>query len=334
MTITMAMSINMTINMTITIIGIGAMGCLFGAYLSQEANVTLLGHWPEQVAALRRSGLRLIGPTGQESHYPLNVVTAPDQAPPADLVLVLVKSYQTDQAAQETVQLLAPEGVVLTLQNGLGNVEKLTAVLNHHRVTLGITAQGATLLQPGSVRHAGHGPTYLAQTEATAVPLQQLAYLLQRAGLETHLVADTNGLVWGKLAINAAINPLSALLNVPNGFLAENPTARKFMFAAAREAAAVTQALGISLPYSDAAQRALDVAQATAGNYSSMCQDVRRGRLTEIEAICGPIVQQGQRLGVPTPVNRRLLDLIRGIQHSVSSVQYSGGREQPAVNNS
>jgi 2-dehydropantoate 2-reductase len=297
-------------NMFVTIIGIGAMGCLFGAYLSQTAEVTLLGHWPEQVAALRRSGLRLIGPEGQKDHCLLNVVTAPEQSPPADLVLVLVKSYQTDQAAQSARQLLAVEGVVLTLQNGLGNMEKLTAVLNPERVTLGITAQGATLLQPGVVRHAGHGPTYLAQTENTAVALQKLAQRLQTAGLETHLVTDGVELAWGKLAVNAAINPLSALLNVPNGFLVENLTARKFMFAAASEAAAVAQALGFKLPYADAAQRALEVAQATATNYSSMCQDVQHGRPTEIEAICGPIVQQGRRLGIPTPVNERLLALL------------------------
>jgi 2-dehydropantoate 2-reductase len=297
-------------NMFITIIGMGAMGCLFGAYLSQTAEVTLLGHWPEQVTRLRRSGLRLIGPEGQENHYRLNVVTVPEQSPPADLVLVLVKSYQTDQAAQSARQLLAVEGVVLTLQNGLGNMEKLTAVLNPERVTLGITAQGATLLQPGVVRHAGHGPTYLAQTEKTAAALQKLAQMLQTAGLETHLVTDGVELAWGKLAVNAAINPLSALLNAPNGILAENPTARKFMFAAAREAAAVAQALGFKLPYADAAQRALEVARATATNYSSMCQDVQHGRPTEIEAICGPIVQQGRRLGIPTPVNERLLALL------------------------
>jgi 2-dehydropantoate 2-reductase len=299
--------------MNITIIGIGAMGCLFGVYLSRAANVTLLGHWPEQVAALRQDGLRLLGPEGQTSHYWLNVTTSADQAPAADLVLILVKSYQTGAAATAAAQVLAPDGVVVTLQNGLGNVEQLTAVLDPTRVTLGITAQGATLLQPGRLRHAGHGPTHLVQTEQTAVPLRHLAQLLQQAGLETHLVEDANGLVWGKLAVNAAINPLTALLNVPNGFLAQNPTARKFMFAAAREAAAVAQGLGITLPYPDAAQRALQVAQATAANYSSMCQDVQRGRPTEIEAICGSIVRYGRQLGLPTPVNQRLLSLIRSI---------------------
>lgn len=300
--------------MMITIIGIGAMGCLFGAYLSRAAPVTLLGHWPAQITALRQDGLRLIGMDGSESHHRLSVVTTPAATPPADLVLVLVKSYQTAHIAPLAAQLLSPTGIVVTLQNGLNNLAQLTAVLGSERVISGSTAQGATLIEPGLVRHAGNGPTYLAKTTETAVRVQQLTHLLQKAGLETDLIEDTNSLIWGKLAINAAINPLGALLNVPNGYLVQNATARKFMVAAAREAAAVAQGLGIKLPYADAATQAIAVAQATANNYASMSQDLQRGRPTEIEAICGPIVQHGQQLGIPTPVNGRLLTLIKNAE--------------------
>lgn len=297
--------------MKISIIGIGAMGCLFGSYLAPLSHVTLLGHWPEQVAALQTNGLTVIDTSGQTRQIALSVATDPNQLPPADLVIILVKSYQTEQAARLAANILAPKGIILTLQNGLGNVENITAVLPHIPVTLGITAQGATLIEPGLLRHAGHGPTYLAETAETAVCLQKVAHLLQQAGLETHLVADARGLAWGKLAINAAINPLTALLNVPNGFLAHNPTARKFMMATAREVTAVAHALAIQLPYLDAAAQALVVAKATAANFSSMCQDVRNGRLTEIDAICGQVVYYGQQTGVPTPLNQRLLTLIR-----------------------
>ncbi len=303
--------------MRITIVGIGAMGCLFGAYLSQVSEVTLLGHWPEQVATLRQNGLRLIGLDGGESHHQLTVVTTPAAAPPADLILILVKSYQTAEVAPLVAQLLAPAGIAVTLQNGLNNLAQLTAVLGSECVTLGSTAQGATLIEPGLVRHAGVGPTYLAETDETAVRLRQLACLLQEAGLDTHLVQDAASLLWGKLAINAAINPLGALLNVPNGYLVRNATARKFMVAAAREAAAVAEGLGISLPYADATAQAIAVAQATASNYASMSQDMQRGRPTEIEAICGPIVRYGRQLGIPTPVNGRLLTLINSAEDRV-----------------
>ena len=299
--------------MNITILGIGAMGCLFGAYLSQQARVMLLGHWPEQVEALRQNGLRLIDSTGQVTQFQLNVATTPTDGPPADLVLVLVKSYQTAEAAALAAQCLRPDGLAVTLQNGLNNRVTLTAVLGPQRVAVGSTAQGATLIEPGVVGHAGHGLTQLATTAETAVKLQQLADLLQQAGLETHLIDSGDSLIWGKLAVNAAINPLGALLNVPHGYLLTNQTTRKYLVAAAREVAAVARALGISLPYDDAAERAIEVAAATASNYSSMCQDVQRGRPTEVEAICGSVVQHGEQLGIPTPVNKRLLALIRGL---------------------
>ncbi|MCB9418743.1 MAG: 2-dehydropantoate 2-reductase [Ardenticatenaceae bacterium] len=292
--------------MHVVIIGVGAMGCLFGAFLSPLANVTLLGHWPEQLAALSHDRLALIGVDGRSNHYTIQATNDPTAVPPVDLALILVKSHQSEQAAALAKQILAPNGLALTLQNGLGNLEILTAELKPHHTALGTTAQGATMIKPGIVRHAGHGPTYLASTPATAGRLTAVARLFNQAGLTTHLVDNVDGLVWGKLAVNCGINPLTALLGVPNGFLAENEPARHVMMAAARETAVVAQALGVTLPYPDAGQRALEVAQATAANHSSMLQDILRGAPTEIEAICGAVVENGRYAGIPTPVNEKL----------------------------
>ncbi len=297
--------------MNVAIIGVGAMGCLFGTFLSPLANVTLLGHWPEQIAALSHDGLALIGVDGRSTHHSIHATNDPTAVPPADLALILVKSRQTEQAAQLARQILVPNGLALTLQNGLGNLEKVTAVLGPTHTALGVTAQGATLLQPGTVRHAGHGPTHLATTPQTEERLTAVANLFNQAGITTHLVDKVDSLVWGKLAVNCGINPLTALLGVPNGFLAENEVAKQVMMAAARETAVVAQALSITLPYPDAGRRALEVAQATAANHSSMLQDILRGAPTEIEAICGAVVRNGRRIGVPTPVNSELLRMIK-----------------------
>ena len=175
-------------------------------------------------------------------------------------------------------QLLSPGGVALTLQNGLGNLEKLTAVLGQHHANLGITSEGAALLEPGIVRHAGVGQTYIADAPETAVPAPAIVDLLQSAGFQTSLAADAAGLVWGKLAINAGINPLTAVLQVPNGFLAENEVARWVMQQATEEVTQVAAALGIELPFPDAAAQTLAVAKATAANHSSMRQDVAQGQ--------------------------------------------------------
>lgn len=300
--------------MNIAIIGIGAMGCLFGAYLARVARIVMVGRWPAQLAALQKEGLTLVDVDGGESHYRLDASIDPAAAYPADVALILVKSGQTERAARQAHQALTPAGVALTLQNGLGNVERLAAVLGADRAALGITSQGATVLAPGRVQHAGHGPTHLARTPATAEALQHLAGLLNRAGLESKLTDNADGLVWGKLAVNAGINPLTALLGVRNGYLAENEAARRLMGQAAEEAAAVARAQGIELPFANAAERALAVARATAANYSSMLQDARRGAPTEIVAISGAIVEYGRRCKVATPVNEGLYQLVTRLE--------------------
>ena len=301
-------------DMNIAVIGVGAMGCLFGAYLARVARIVMVGRWPEQVAALQKEGLTLVGVDGSDSHNRLHASSDPADAYPADVALILVKSSQTEGAARQARRALTAAGVALTLQNGLGNVERLATVLGSERAALGVTSQGATVLAPGRVQHAGHGSTHLARTPATAETLAHLAALLNQAGLESYLTDNADGLVWAKLAVNAGINPLTALLGVRNGYLAQSEQARGVMSRAAEEAAAVARAQGIDLPFTDAAGRALAVARATAANYSSMLQDVRRGVPTEIDSICGAIVEYGRRYKVATPVNERLYQLVKRLE--------------------
>ena len=307
--------------MQVAVIGIGGMGCLFGAKLSQVAEVTLLGNWPAQLTALRENSLQLIQPNGRSQTIPLTVSNHPQTVAPADLALILVKSSQTQQAAEAAQQLLKPSGVALTLQNGLGNLEQLTAVLGSNHTHFGITSEGAAIVEPGVVHHAGEGHTYIADSASsvgeTAVSPQEIVTLFQAAGFQTSLAKDAAGLVWGKLAINAGINPLTAILQQPNGFLVENGAARRLMQQAAAEAAQVAAAQGIDIPFADAAEETLTVAQATAANHSSMWQDVANGRPTEIEAINGAIVEYGRQFGIPTPVNDVLVTAVRQLEQGI-----------------
>jgi len=297
--------------LNITIFGIGAMGTLFGSKLNNIANISLFGHWPEQIEAIRRYGLILTHPDGSTDTHRLRITNKLETIPAADIALILVKSHQTGDAARQAAKILKPDGLAVTLQNGLGNLETLAGAVGRRRAALGITAQGATVLGPGQIRHAGNGPTHLASSPGKEKQLQQLVDLFNAAGLETTLTANADSLVWGKLAINAGINPLTALLEIPNGKLGQDSNLRQMMFAAATEVARVAAAQGISLPFADAALRTLEVSQSTAGNKSSMFQDVSRAALTEIEAISGEVVRYGQRLGVPTPVNEWLLQMIQ-----------------------
>lgn len=291
----------------IVIFGVGAMGTLFGSRLSPLAEVTLVGHWAEQVDTIRRDGLTVTHPDGSRTQHRLRITSNLAEVAPADVALILVKSYQTARAARQAAAVLRPDGLAITLQNGLGNLERLAGAVGRERAALGITAQGATVTAPGQLDHAGEGPTYLARLPGREQRLEQVTALFNAAGIKTSLVNDADSLMWGKLAINAGINPLTALMRVPNGMLVEDETLRRLMAAAATEVAAVAEAQGIRLPFADAAARTAEVARATAANRSSMLQDVSRAGPTEIDAISGAVVRFGRRFGVPTPVNEFLL---------------------------
>jgi 2-dehydropantoate 2-reductase len=222
---------------------------------------------------------------------------------------VLVKAWQTPRAAGQLRDCLPLGGLALTLQNGMGNREILAQELGESRVFLGSVTTGAYLLEPGQVKAGGEGVLTLDDK----APLESLAGLFRQAGFNLQTAADITSLLWGKLVINTAINPLTALLRATNGALLENPASRRLLRETAQESAGVAAAMGITLPYPDAAAAAEGVARRTAQNRSSMLQDVLRGAPTEIDAICGAIVGEAEKCGVPAPINQTLWLLVKSI---------------------
>lgn len=300
--------------MRVAIFGVGAMGCLFGARLSRHAEVTLIGHWPEQIAALQRQRLRIINPDRRDDFADLQATNSLETVEPADVALILTKSAGTAAAAQSAAEVLKPEGLAITLQNGVGNLEVIAEHLGEDRAALGVTTEAANMERPGVLRYAGRGATHLATRPAINGHMQAFADLLQQSGMAARVLDDVSALVWGKLAVNAAINPLTAILGVQNGALLESEWARSLMASAAREVAAVAASKGITLPFDDPAARAEDVAQLTAANRSSMLQDIQRGAPSEVDVISGAVVREGAALGVPTPVNGVLYRLVKAME--------------------
>jgi len=302
----------------ILIVGAGALATLFAARLSAAGvSVTMLGTWQAGLDALRKEGARLVGLEGVERAYPVHATDDPADCRGARLALVLVKGWQTERAAGQLAICLAEDGLALTLQNGLGNREILVATLRQAqgdalgtpRVAQGVTTLGATLLAPGLARLGGEGPVSI-EAHPRLGPLEAN---LRAAGFAVNVVEDARSLIWGKLVVNAAINPLTALLRVPNSELLQRPAARLLMGELAREAAAVARAQGVSLPFEAPESAAEEVARRTAANRSSMLQDVLRGAPTEIDAICGAIVRAGEERDVPTPVNRIVWQLVKAL---------------------
>jgi 2-dehydropantoate 2-reductase len=291
------------------IVGSGALACLFAARLAAIGEpVNMLATWPEGLRALQETGVTL-EIDGTRSIFPVRASSDPQDFAGAARALVLVKSWQTARAAEQLQACLAPDGVALTLQNGLGNQEALEAVLGAPRVAVGVITTGATLQGPGVVRWGGDGIITLGAHAQQA----SFAALFEQAGFQVHLAESVASVQWSKLVINAAINPLTALLNTPNGELLTRPAAAALSAQLAHEAAAVAAALDVPLTFADPVAAAQDVARRTAANHSSMLQDVLRGAPTEIEAICGAIVHAGQAAGVPTPANETVWKLVEAL---------------------
>lgn len=287
------------------------MATLFAARLGQHAPVTLLGSWQEAVTTINRDGLRTER-VGDGPGVKVTATTDPADCAGSAFALVLVKAWQTARAASQIKSFLPADGVALTLQNGLGNFETLVEALGEGRVAFGTTTQGATLIGPGQVREGGEGTTYVAEHPRLAPFIE----LLRAANFDIVQSPITNlqSLIWGKLAINCAINPLTALLRVMNGELLKRPDALAVMDMAAREVEAVARAKGIDLPFPDVASQARAVAQATSHNQSSMFQDILRGAKTEVDAINGAVAREGRAVDVPTLVNETLWHLVQSIR--------------------
>lgn len=292
----------------VVVVGAGSMGLLLAAALA-DAGVpaALVVRRPETVAALRR-GVAVTAAGG------VKVVPVPATADAADLpapefAVVAVKSYDLAAALPAVVPWAAAGTTVVTWQNGLDAPDMAAAAVGEDRVLAAVTQQAATRTQPAAVSHLGDGPTWvgcpLGGPDARA---DQLASYLQAAGWEAAATADIASALWSKAAVNAAINPLSALLGWPNGRLGTSAPAQALMRELAEEVGAVAAAHGH--PLEDPAARALAVAAATRDNLSSMLQDVRAGRPTEIEAITGSILRRAAAVHRDVPANRVVYQLI------------------------
>jgi len=292
--------------MKVTILGTGAMACLIGSRLASFAEVALLGTWLEAIQKIRRDGICVRYDGGVKSASVL-ATDSPQACRDSDLLIVLVKSPQTRSAVERAKEILKPGGLALTLQNGLGNCDALADVFGSERSAAGITTLGAYVESPGAIRFGGEGIIWLERH-----PRIQPAYdLFRQAGFEVGITDDLLSLQWGKLVVNSGMNTLTALLRVPNGRLADRPSLRPLYLDVVAETAAVAKASGIALPYADAAKMAMEVATRTAGNRSSMLQDIENGRELELETITGAILQAAERAGVDAPLNRMLYRLLK-----------------------
>ncbi len=303
--------------MRIAILGAGAMGSLFGGLLAEAGEaVTLIDVNDAHLDAIRRDGLRIENDRGDRRVPALRAVR-PDAATlahgePFDLLIVFTKSLHTRAALGGVRTLLTPHTSVLTLQNGLGNVETLREFVPIERILVGVTTWPADVAGPGHVRSHGDGAIRMMSADGTARPgASAAADALSRAGLACTLDEDVWAAIWEKVAFNAALNTLCAVTGCTVDQLGARDDGPRLALAIAAETAAVARAKGIAVDAARIAAKVRHAIDAHRGHRPSMLQDVLAGRRTEIESINGAVVAAARETGVAVPHTDTLLGLVR-----------------------
>jgi len=293
------------VGIAIQVVGAGALGCLLAAMVSRSHPVSIVAR-PSTAARLRgQGGIRVHGL--QAGLYPVDVMETFDPTPDPTVVVVAVKAYDLESALRSLAPRLGPAHLVVVLQNGLGIRSLASAVLGR-AVVRGVTFLAANRPRLGEVEYNAAGKTYFPASE-------EVVGLWNAAGLPVQAVEDVRTYVWRKLAINAVINPLTALLGVENGALARIPLATRLLV---EELVPVAVAAGISLDIDETYDKVVASIHQTGHNVSSMLQDVRARRPTEIDWINGALVRIASEHGIPVAGHRLLVDLLHGLEQRVS----------------
>jgi 2-dehydropantoate 2-reductase len=310
--------------MKIVIVGPGAMGCLISAAIARSLatgkqdkdEVWLLDKNKPRAEKISRNGISVETGSGKWLAK-VNATAAPKEIGQADLLIIATKSYDTKSAISLANPAITDETYILTLQNGIGNIEIISEVTGDDRVIAGTTSIGVTLLDTACIRYAGQGETIIGKLDGTTpVILRSIREIFNRAKLETKISRDIKSILWSKLIINCGINALSAVTRLKNGHLIEFEGTRRLLRQAVTEAIKVAKRKRIKLIYDDPLAKVESVCEATASNVSSMLQDILRKKRTEIDFINGVILRHGQELGIPVLVNSMLVDLVKTIEAS------------------
>ena len=306
--------------MKIVIVGPGAMGCLFAAFLAKSGQeVYLFDRKKERADAISKNGITVEGISSLEAL--VKATANPEDIKTCDLIIICVKSYDTEEATKEIKSLVEKNTFVLTLQNGVGNVEAISKIVGEEKTLGGVTSQGATLLGDGHIRHAGKGETVIGavSSQLSAISLkhlEEIAKTFEKAGFQTKIADNIQDLIWSKLIINVGINALTAITRLNNGRLIEFKGTDAILEEAVKEAVKVAEAKGIKLIFENPVEKTKAVCKATAGNIASMLQDALKKRKTEIDYINGAIVKEAGQLNIEVPVNRVLTNLVKTLESS------------------
>lgn len=292
----------------VAVMGAGAVGCYYGGMLARAGHDVTLVARPQHVEAILRDGLRMETKSFDEQ-VRLSAVTDPREASGADLVLFCVKSMDTEAAGRQLAPFLRPDTLVLCLQNGVDNADRLRAVLPDHAVAAAVVYVATEMAGPGHLKHHGRGELVIEPATGS----ERAAQALAAAGVPTDISANVRGALWMKLILNCAYNAVSAIAQKPYGENVQGVGIRDVMRDVVDECLAVAKADGVQVP-GDAHAATRKLVESMPAQYSSTAQDLARGKPTEIDYLNGYVVRRGEALGIPTPANRVLWSLVKLIE--------------------
>lgn len=298
--------------MNILIFGAGAIGSLLGAYLSKNNNVVLIGRKPH-VLSIKKNGLIIKGKTNlkvkikaEESINCLNFKP--------ELLILSVKSYDTESAIVQAKKIVGENTTVLSLQNGLDNIEKIKKHINFDKIIAGVTTHGVFISRPGVIKHTGKGTTILGELNGKKTErIISIINCFNQTGIKTNFSKDILKEIWHKAIINSSINPLTAIFECKNGYLLENPILENLIEKICKESAKIANAEGINISYESTIEKTKEVIKKTSENYSSMLQSIRNESKTEIRSINGKLVEIGKKNNVETFFNEFLIYFVESV---------------------
>ena len=300
--------------MKIAVIGCGAMGALYGGYLSRKNDVTLVDRNPERIAKIQNDGLFIAEPDGSGAVYHPHITGDTSGMQPVDLVILFVKSLQSEAALEKNRALIGKDTYLMTLQNGSGHEDVLCRFADEAHVVIGTTLHNSAVTGVGEIRHGGNGPMHIGPLTGDAARLEPIREAFACCGFEIDCMQDIKRLIWQKMMTNVSASVLTGILQVPMGFITENPSAWALCQTLVREAVAVAAGEGIVFDAEEKIAEVRKVCEDSPEGLTSIYADIKNGRRTEVDTISGSVVRASDRNGVPAPTHRAMVRLVHAIE--------------------
>ena len=305
--------------MRIAILGAGAMGMLFGGYLSKENYVVLIDKDRSKVEAINQRGVSIKEPDGTVRSSGPRAALSAEGMSAADLVILFVKSMDSRDALRSSLGLIGPETQVLSMQNGAGHETVLKEFVRGERIILGTTQHNSSIVGPGVIHHGGGGQTYIGAIDGDGQPLQSVQEAFTACGFPTEISDNVQRKIWEKLFVNSSASALTAILQTTLGYILNNGDAWRLAKQLVKEAVAVANGDGMGFEEEKVLNDLQQLLERASNGFTSIYADIRDCRKTEVDTISGAVVAASRRNGVPAPTHEFVVKLIHALEERQKS---------------